>query len=79
MSRHARFYHPSVSRHADAIFDRSSRPRRRRDGGLTLPFAIGFSFRTETLRVSFRLTAGPGLSGAVSSFPRGNVPFHVYE
>lgn len=48
-------------------------------GGLTLPFAFRFRFTTETLRVSFRLTAGPGSFGATSTFPRGNVPLPVYE
>ncbi|KAF1929960.1 uncharacterized protein M421DRAFT_381593 [Didymella exigua CBS 183.55] len=44
--------------------------------GLTLPFGFRFEFPTETLRVSFDLyIAGPGFFGALSTFPRGNVPF----
>lgn len=46
---------------------------------MTLPFAFRFRFTTETLRVSFRLTAGPGSFGAMFTFPRGNVPLPVYE
>lgn len=48
-------------------------------GSLTPHLAFRFRSTTETLRVRFRATAGPGLFGAMSTFPRGNVPLPVYE